>query len=121
MFIHEKLSMKKIIIFIISACIFLFPLAETVSAQPMGRGWSEKPPYGDYCPGSGGWYGAKKKVSTPEQARILLEEYFKKTDVRIGRIVERKWFFAAEILDQNNVIMDIVIIDKRTGRIRTTY
>ena len=29
--------------------------------------------------------------------------------------------FEAEIKDKNNNLLDIVIVDKRTGRIRSTY
>ena len=46
---------------------------------------------------------------------------FSKDDVKIGRITERRWFFRAEILDKKDALVDVVIIDKRTGRIRSIY
>jgi hypothetical protein len=84
--------------------------------------WQDRAPYGHYCPGSQwGWYGAKKSIKTPEEARKLLEEYFKGHDVVINTVREKEWFFEAEIKDKNNTLLDIVIIDKRTGRIRSIY
>lgn len=68
-----------------------------------------------------GWYGARKHVRTADKAKRILQEYFKSDAVVIGDIKERRWFFRAEIVDKNNVIVDVVIIDKRTGRIRSIY
>ena len=42
-------------------------------------------------------------------------------DIRINNIKERKWFFEAEIRDKKNKLIDVVIVDKRTGRIRSIY
>lgn len=84
--------------------------------------WQDRAPYGHYCPSSRwGWYGAKKPVKTPEEARKILEEYLKDYDVVIDALREKEWFFEAEIKDKNNTLLDIVIVDKRTGRIRSIY
>lgn len=85
--------------------------------------WQENAPYGDYCPGSRrGWYGARKKVLTLKEAEIILMEYFSRYgDMKVVNIQERKRFFIAEIRDKNDSIVDIVILDKRTGRIRSIY
>jgi len=76
-------------------------------------------PYGDYCPGRHGRYGAKQTIHSREEARTTLEEYFKDKEITIGHISERKRFFRAEIRDRANNLVDIIIIDKRTGRIRS--
>ena len=90
------------------------------NAQAM-NGWRDgRYPYGDYCPMQG-WYGAKKPVKTAKEAKKILQEYFKNEPVLIGNIKEREWFFEADIRDENNKLLDIVIVDKRTGRIRSTY
>ena len=79
-------------------------------------------PHGNYSPGpERGWYGARKKVRTLEDARRILLEYFSSGDIVIGVIREREWFFEAEVRDRNNSLVDIVIVDKRTGRIRSIY
>ena len=80
----------------------------------------EKTPYGDYCPMQG-WYGARKPVRTADEAKRFFRNISKNKPVVIGNIKEREWFFEAEIKDKNNKLLDIVIVDKRTGRIRSTY
>jgi hypothetical protein len=115
--------MKKIL-FITAVLIFLgaFARIDAAFSQPPHHEWKGKPPYGDYCPGyKKKWYGAKITVKTQEEAKKILLEYFSKDKVKIGQITEKKWFFRAEILDKNNTLIDVVIIDKRTGRMRSIY
>lgn len=119
--------MKQILTVIICLAIAtgFFAIPSPVSAQPMCPDcpmWRNQAPYGDYCPGyKKKWYGAKITVKTTEEAKKILQEYFSKDEVKIERITERKWFFRAEILDKNDALVDVVIIDKRTGRIRSIY
>ncbi len=68
-----------------------------------------------------GWYGAKKAVKTAKEARKIFQEYFKNEPVVIGNIKEREYFFEADMKDKNNNLIDVVIVDKRTGRIRSIY
>lgn len=75
-------------------------------------------PYGGSRRGA---YGEKKEVLTIDDARKILKEYFLKRDVKIGEINEKEYYFEAEILDRRNNLVDKVIIDKRTGRIRSIY
>lgn len=85
--------------------------------------WGGRYPHGNYCEGRGwGWYGERKSVRTQSEAKKSLKQYFSSyDDIRIDNIKERKWFFEAEIRDKNNNVIDVVIIDKRTGRIRSIY
>lgn len=85
--------------------------------------WRGKSPYGDYCQGKKwGWYGAKKKVKDAKEAENIIKEIFSSDkDVKIVNIREKRFFFEAEIRDKKNNLVDIVIIDKRTGRIRSIY
>ena len=87
------------------------------------NGWKgERYPYGDYYPGPRqGKYGERKIVRTDVEARNMLQKYFSQHKVTIGEIKGRNGFFEAEIRDRNNVVVDRVIIDKRTGRIRSIY
>jgi len=79
-------------------------------------------PYGDYKKGArDSSYGEKRPVTTVEEAKRVLTEYFVNKDVRIGEIKEKGLFFEAEIRDKSNNLVDKVIVDKRTGRIRSTY
>lgn len=87
------------------------------------NGWKGgRCPYGDYYPGPReGRYGARKAVRTEGEARNILRMYFSPRKATVGEIKERNWFFEAEIKDRNNRPVDRVIIDKRTGRIRSIY
>lgn len=91
-------------------------------AQCGGSDWQRHRPYGDYCMGPRwGWYGAKRGVDSAEEAKRLLQDYYANDDVTIGKIVKKENYFEAEILDRNNRTVDRVIVDRRTGRIRSIY
>lgn len=78
--------------------------------------------YGNYCQGPRwGWYGAKDPVKTAKDARERLEQFFEDEDVIVGRITEKQTYFQAEITNPEGQLVDQVIIDKRTGRIRSIY
>ena len=82
------------------------------------NGWWGRYPYGDYCPMQG-WYGAKKPGKDGKRSKKILQEYFK-NEPRCNRKYQRKKVvFEAEIKDKNNKLLDVVIVDKRTGRIRS--
>lgn len=67
----------------------------------------------------GDWYGARQPVGTAEEARKLLRNYFTGQDYTVSEVTEKQWGFKAEILDRNRKIIDRVMIDKRSGRIRS--
>lgn len=92
-------------------------------AQAMDGCCGRKFPYGNYCEGSErGWYGERKTVRTQTEAKEILMKYFSSVEgVKIDNIREKEGFFEAEIKDKKDNIIDIVIIDKRTGRIRSIY
>lgn len=69
----------------------------------------------------GDWYGARKSVATAEEARSLLLNYFIGQGYTVSEVAEKKWGFRAEILDKNGKVVDLVMIDKRSGRIRSLY
>ena len=128
---NEFEKMKKILLTIFLTISVLFPdyhaLAQHGWKAQDGwkakNGWKgDKYPYGDYYPGHReGRYGARKAVKTEGEARNILRKYFSPRKATIGEIKERDWFFEAEIKDRNNKPVDRVIIDKRTGRIRSIY
>ena len=107
--------------------IVLISLPVASSAQPWRHGMHDKyerPPYGQFCPGQrGDPYGARRLVRTTDEAKQVLEQYFEGTGrkVGIGNIEERRWFFIAELLSPEGVLIDKAIVDKRTGRIRSIY
>ncbi len=89
-----------------------------VSVVYAGNTGDRRSPYGH---SKGSTYGEKKTVRTVEEAEDILQNYFTGKEVTIGRIREKKLYFEADILDKNNKKVDSVIIDKRTGRIRSIY
>lgn len=78
----------------------------------------ETSPYGGAQSGS---YGEKRQVTSKDEAHKILKAYFAKKDVTIGEIVEKDLYYEAEILDKDNKVTDKVIINKRTGRIRSIF
>ena len=91
--------------------IYVFPFG-----YPNALG--ERSPYGST---NEGLYGQRRVVVSKEDARRILKRYFFRRNVRIGAIRERKFYFEAEIRDKKGYLLDIVLIDKRTGRIRSIY
>jgi len=102
----------RVLLSFIAACMFCLPLVHA----------EDKSPYGDYKKGPADTgYGEKRPVTTIEEAQKVLTGYFSKKNVKIGEIREQELFFEAEIRDGKNNLIDKVIVDKRTGRIRSTY
>ncbi len=77
----------------------------------------ERNPYGRSKKGQ---YGEKSSVMDEAEAHKILREYFQ-GDVKIGKVKERKFYFEAEIRDRQGNLIDKVIIDRRTGRMRSIY
>jgi len=79
---------------------------------------NDQSPYG----GTGGdGYGEKTRVTTKQAAKEILRDYFSKKNVTIGEIRDKDIYFEADILDRSGKIIDKVVVDKRTGRIRSIY
>jgi hypothetical protein len=66
-------------------------------------------------------YGERRAVATVDEARKVLKDYFSRKGVVIQDIKERDWFFEAEVTDRSGKVIDRVIVDKRTGRIRSIF
>jgi hypothetical protein len=103
----------------LAATFFVLPDSEALAMN--GRGGKGGGPYGGYCPGPRrGWYGARKPVKTAEEAKQLVREFFGGSVV-VENLQEREFFFEADVKSEKSVLIDIVIVDKRTGRIRSIY
>ncbi|MCX7793449.1 MAG: PepSY domain-containing protein [Thermodesulfovibrionales bacterium] len=122
----KNLNLRLKIIHLIS-CLSLTPtliffpasIAFSQPACPDCPGY-RKTPYGAYCPGKGK-YGEKKPVRSKEEAVAILRSYFQDKGLVINIIRERRWGFIAEIRNADGSLLDIVVVDKRTGRIRSIY
>jgi len=71
--------------------------------------------------GGQGSYGEKQKITTTGEARTALKKQFANKDVIIGEVVEKELYFEADIMDKKQTVIDKVIVDKRTGRVRSIY
>jgi|GEM_PF-1018100 len=69
----------------------------------------------------GDWYGARQPVANATDARGLLLNYFAGQGYTVSEVTERRWGFKAAILDKDGKVVDRVMIDKRSGRIRSLY
>ncbi len=76
-------------------------------------------PYGDFCPRCSKYGYCKFNLSIKE-AVIALNDYYKKRgfSVRMDKAMGR--FIWATILKGNKVV-DRIVLDRRTGRIRSIY
>lgn len=120
----RKSTYKIVTIFIIT--VFAIALGPECShAEQKEEKKLECPVYGDYSPSQRwGWYGAKRNIKTQVEAKELLEkillEHMRIMHLQIGKIREKPRFYEADIIRQG-VRIDIIIIDKRNGRIRSAY
>ncbi len=91
----------------------------------MGPGMHGGGPYGSFCPGPrwGRPYGAPRPVSTADDAKQVIQTFFasRGQQITVGKMDERNWYFQAEVLDAKGEVIDRVIVDKRTGRLRSIY
>lgn len=67
----------------------------------------------------GDWYGARQPVVDAADARRLFLNYFTGREYSVSEVSEKKWGYRADILDRNGKVIDRVMIDKRSGRIRS--
>lgn len=76
-------------------------------------------PYGDFCSRCSK-YGMGKKPVTPKEAVAAMQDYFKRKDLTVKNIHGRGRFLRAEIY-KGDKLVDKVVFDRRTGRIRSIY
>lgn len=109
-------SMKWITIIAILV-LFLTPLTEAFAWQNEER--VPVTPYGDFCRRCS-HYGVCRDTMSPGDSRKAMIDYYhnKGLDVEIENIRGR--FIKAKIKDKGEIV-DIIIFDRRTGRIRSIY
>jgi hypothetical protein len=69
----------------------------------------------------GDWYGASQPVTSAAEAERLLGNFFAGQEYSVSAVTEKKWGFTADIRDKDKKVIDQVMIDKRSGRIRSLY
>jgi hypothetical protein len=110
------IKMRTLIALTTTVMLFLLTSFSVVAA-----GQEEKPvtPFGDFCPRFTN-YGMHRDMLSIEESEKALKDYYSKKglDVEIRNMHGR--FMKAEIKD-NNKVVDMIIFDRRSGRIRSTY
>ncbi len=104
--------------------LFLFPFVEVAVAQQAKRAIVEcQPVYGHYGRSyKWGWYGAPREVRTAVEAREIIEQILlQEKGIRVVRMREMMNFYVAELMNDRGMIVDLILIDKRTGRIRSMF
>lgn len=120
------ITMKRILliilIIILSIFIFLIATLNAFAQNDENRWRGRRYHYGTYCPAlQRECYGERKAVRTKAEARKELMKYYSSGRETIGKIKDRGLFFEVEIKGRDNRTVDRIIIDKRTGRIRSAY
>lgn len=114
----------------------IIPIALILSLSPAdswammhggGKGGGHRP-FGGYCRGpKWGWYGAPRHVKSVQEVRQLLGEFLKDTELSVGEIRDMGRFYEADIVeaDENvegeKTVVDVLVVDKRTCRIRSKF
>jgi hypothetical protein len=114
--IMESQNMKRrtfISITILTAILFLTFVTGTFAFH---RGKNIRP-YGDYCTSH---YGMHREVLNNKNAENALKHYYSDKGLDI-EIVNLKGRFVKALVKDNDKVIDIVIFDRRTGRIRSIY
>lgn len=108
----------------VAIIMVLLPVAEISYAQQTKKETIEcQPVYGYYWRSyKWGWYGARREVRTQVEAREIIEQFLlQDRGIRIVRMRERSHFYIAEVINNKGVLVDLILIDKRTGRIRSMF
>jgi hypothetical protein len=113
------------------AVLFLFTVLPVAAEEPdpgRGRGWRGglragemgPPPFGDYCPRRhADHYGARQPLQTTDEAKHRLRLFFNVPPAQITLRKEVRMGYIADITNADGSLFDRVIIDKRSGRIRS--
>jgi hypothetical protein len=110
--------MKKTIFVLVLAFVFAltFYVAESKAEHPMGPEFTG-PGYGSVAKATG-----PEKLLTENEARTMFENYIKSTgnpDLSLGRIEDVGVSFKAEILNKDSSVADEILLNKKTGSMRS--
>lgn len=79
----------------------------------------DRTPYGDYQEWCGA-YGVCKHDMSQKDAEIAITRYFSSRGMSVRNVQHRGRFVEAEVY-RNSRMMDRIIFDRKTGRIRSVY
>jgi len=106
----------KNVLSIILILIALFVFTSSLYASETGKAVI---PYGDFCTKMNR-YGAHAEMMDHQSAVHALHHYFHKKGADVRIVDEGSRFIKAQILEDGKVI-DTILFDRRTGRMRSIY
>ena len=95
-----------------------FSMPVISAADPDGRN-NKITPYGDFCPGIS-HYGMHKSEIDMKHAEDALKHYYGRKGLTIEIFSREDRFIKARVKDNQSVV-DIIIFDRSTGRLRSIY
>ncbi len=107
--------MRYIPAFIIILMLLVMPFSEAYA-------WRHKKPVtpdGDNCPRCSN-YGICESPMGHEEAKGAMLDYYHEKGLSVEIMKKRGRFIKAKIMDKKDVV-DIIIFDRRTGRVRSIY
>lgn len=76
-------------------------------------------PYGDFCPACTR-YGICKEDLSHKEAVSAIKTYFSNKHLTVGHVKRRGRFIIVDIYRENTLV-DRVLFDRKTGRLRSIY
>ena len=103
------------------AVLLIFPVLLLMPYSDAQAGHNEKPvtPYGDFCPRCSK-YGTCDSPMSHEDAKKAVIDYYHKKGFSVELVKKNGRFIRVKIIKEKNVV-DVVIFDRKTGRIRSIY
>lgn len=103
-------------VILITVLMFMLSVFSTAGA------WRYKKPvtpYGDHCPRCSD-YGICRSPMGHDDARGAMLDYYHKKGLHVEIMNKKGRFIKAKIKDANGVV-DVIIFDRHTGRVRSIY
>jgi hypothetical protein len=86
---------------------------------PANAGNYRVTPYGDYCRECT-TYGTCKSIIPTKEAVAAIRQYYRDKGCQVGSVRHKGRFIEAEIY-QDNKLVDKVLFDRKSGRIRSIF
>ncbi len=105
-------------IMLIALMTFSFSVTQAGTAMA-GNSTENATPYGDYCK-KYSHYGKNRIKHDYKHAEKALMHYYSKKGLEINLLGRKKRFIKAHVL-KNGIVIDIILFDRHTGRIRSIF
>ncbi len=113
--IFKVVNMKNLLILIITSALLLIFNAKSFAIHQSDA----VTPYGDSCARCGHYGTCKSKISIEDAEKAIIN-YYSKKGLGVEIVKAKGRFIRAKITDKDEEV-DVIIFDRNTGRIRSTY